>query len=352
MIGGGPAGSICARELARRGHTVVLLERRLVASPRLGETCGPGLRRALEGDCGLIVPPPLFSPLPSFFSAWGAAELDNRSFSFWHAGNGMVLDRRAFDEWLLGEAAAAGVTVLRGCTVTSARRDENGWLLSGVTGADPVLIPAGFIVEATGRMVRSVIQPDIMRFFTDDLVCISVEVPGPASDDPVAAVESCAAGWWYTARLPNNRQVIALFTDADLVAPAGTRLEWLVYLFKTTVHMCRMAPGIPNGARVRVWNARTSVRNVLWRGCWISIGDAAWCLDPLSGTGIERAVKAGVGGAAAISQAMNGGDIEPLRSFTISEAQAFQHSLTVQHRYYESELRWKKEVFWQRRLRA
>lgn len=60
-------------------------------------------------------------------------------------------------------------------------------------------------------------------------------------------------------------------------------------------------------------------------------------------------MKAGIRVVAAISQAMNGGDIEPLRSFAVSEAQAFRHSLTFQHRYYESELRWKNEFFWRRR---
>ncbi len=348
VIGGGPAGSICARELARHGHSVVLLECELQARPRPGETCGPGLSRVLEGLCGLRVPPALFAPLPSFFSAWGDSELDNRSFRLWQAADGVVLDRGAFDEWLLGTLTEASVTVLRGCTVRNARSEGDRLLLRGFTREGPVGISAGFLVEATGRVARSVVQPGVGRFFTDALVCFSVEAPGPASG-PLAGVESCAAGWWYTVRLPDFRQLIALFTDADLVPAKEARLDWLQSLLDATLHMRKLAPAIPDGARVRVWDARTSARKVLWRSRCLSIGDAAWCLDPLSGTGIERAVKSGLESANAISHAIRTGDFELLRSFAVSEAHAFRRSLTMQARYYAQELRWPNEVFWRRR---
>jgi flavin-dependent dehydrogenase len=348
VVGGGPAGSICARELARQGHSVVLLEREIRACPRPGETCGPGLSRVLDGLCGLRVPPAIFAPLPSFFSVWGDSELDNRSFRMWQAADGLVLDRSAFDEWLLGTVAEAGVIVLRGCTVREARSEGDRLMLSGFTSEGPVAISAGFLVEATGRVARSVVQPGVGRFFTDALVCVSVEALGPTSGS-LAGVESCATGWWYTVRLPDFRQLIALFTDADLVSTRGTRLEWLQGMLDAALHMRRLAPAIPAGARVRVWDARTSVRKVLWRTRCLSIGDAAWCLDPLSGTGIERAIKSGLESASAISHAIRTGDFEVLRSFAVSEAHAFRHSLTIQARFYARELRWRNEVFWRRR---
>lgn len=203
-----------------------------------------------------------------FFSAWGSEELDGRSLAFWQAGSGLVLDRTTFDEWLLGSAEAAGVTVLRGCRITSARWHEKEWLLSSLMDGSEQALAASFIAEATGRMARSVVQPDVRRFFMDALVCRSVELPERSSDSPIAMVESCTVGWWYTVRLPNGRQTVALFTDADLVEPAETRINWLDAVLKTTSHFRRLADRFPQDVRIHVCDARTSVRNVLWRDSW------------------------------------------------------------------------------------
>jgi flavin-dependent dehydrogenase len=350
VIGGGPAGSICARQLARLGHNVLLAERSLSPSPSLGETCGPRTRRLLEGVCDLSFPPSTYRPLDTFFSAWGSEELDGRSIAFWQAGSGLALDRTTFDEWLLGSAEAAGVTVLRGCRITSGRWHEDGWILTGLMDGSEQALAASFIVEATGRMARSVVQPDVRRLFMDALVCLSVELPEQSSDPPIAMVESCTAGWWYAARLPRGRQIIALFTDADLVEPAATRVRWLNAVLKTTSHIQRLADRFPKDVRIHVCDARTSVRNVLWRDTWISIGDAAWCLDPLSGVGIERAVNDGIEAAAAISRAMTDEGPEQLRSHAVARAHSFRQSLAVQRRYYGIETRWRDTVFWRRRL--
>jgi hypothetical protein len=151
-------------------------------------------------------------------------------------------------------------------------------------------------------------------------------------------------------RLPNGRQIVALFTDADVVAPAETRVNWLEAVLNTTSHIRRLADRFPKDAKIHVCDARTAVRNVLWRDSWISIGDAAWCLDPLSGAGIERAINDGIEAAAAISRAMTNGDPEQLRSHAVSRAHAFRQSLAVQRRYYGVETRWRDSVFWRRRM--
>lgn len=345
VVGGGPAGSVCARELARLGHRVVLLERGRSARPRLGETCGPRVRRWLEGNCGLPLPRRLYRPLPTFYSAWGSNELDGRSFAFWHAGEGLVLDRGAFDEWLLDSAREAGVQVLRGCGVEYARPGGAGWVLGDRTGRD---VSAAFLVEASGRAARSVAHANAHRFFTDKLVCLSVELT-TESQDSVALIESCEQGWWYSACLPGGRQLLALFTDADLVELGQARAHTLNSLLNLTRHVRGLTGPIPHDAEVRTTDARTSARKVLWRGSWLCVGDAAWSLDPLSGNGIERAVKSGFEAARAVSEMISGGGEERLRSVALSTAHAFKHALATQSRYYAAEPRWGDAPFWRRR---
>lgn len=298
------------------------------------------------------IPQGIFSPLPTFFSVWGNPKLDTRTFQFWQAGDGVVLDRSAFDEWLIGAAADAGVTVLRGCSVRSIHCEGDHYSVSAMTAEGLIVFPAGFVVEATGRVARSLMQPGAARFFTDALVCVSLELPSSVQGEPLAGVETCASGWWYVVRLPDDRRLIALFTDADLVASSERRTDWFQNLLETTSYIQSIASSIPCGATLRVWDARTSARKVLWRGRSIAIGDSAWCIDPLSGSGILRAVTAGFESAGAISRAIRSGDIGTLRSLAVGEAQAFRHSLGIQRGYYASELRWADEVFWGRRFAA
>ena len=349
VIGGGSAGSTCARELARRGHDVVLLEKRNATLPRPGETCGPGLRRELEGRNGLHLPRSLYRPLGTFFSAWGSENLDGLSYAFWHAEEGLVLDRSAFDEWLLDQARKAGVAVLSGCDVSKIRWNGKRWIITAQRDGVESSFTAGFIVEATGRAARSIVYPDAKRFFTDKLVGLAIECETSQSDESVAMIESCEAGWWYGVRLPNARQLIIFFTDADLVVPSTERAKLFYTSFDTTRHVRRFAEGVSQGLKIRTFDARTCARRILWRGSWLSVGDSAWCLDPLSGNGIERTVKDGHRAAHAITDALAGRGEAGLRSFALSLASAFSNSLAAQRRYYAAETRWRESVFWRRR---
>ena len=352
VIGGGPAGSICARQLARLGHRVVLTQQTSLANPRPAEICAPAVRRLLESASDLSIPRIAHRPLPSFSSAWGSDHVDGRTFGFWQADEALVLDRAAFDEWLLRSAEAAGVSILRECRVTGGQwiGTQGHWVLCTLTGGMERSLDASFVVESTGRSARSAIHADVKRLTTDALVCVSVEMPESQSNCSDAFVESCEGGWWYTALKPDDTRVVALFTDADLVAQADGRLNWMNLVLDTTRHVRPLAYPLQQGAQVRVTDARTSIRNVLWRNAWISIGDAAWSLDPLSGSGLKRAIGGGIDAAAAISRGLVQRDVEALRSQAMSQVHAFVESLDIQQKYYALESRWGDAPFWSRRL--
>jgi flavin-dependent dehydrogenase len=350
VIGGGPAGAACARRLARLGHDVLLAERATTACPQLGETCGPRARRLL-GDGSVPFPDHVHRPLTTFASAWGRAEVERRSVPFWRAQSGLVLDRTALDRWLLDAAGAAGATVVRGCRITAGARDDRGtWQLTALVDDRPHALGAGFVVEATGRAARSVTQPDMRRWSTDLLICLSAQLPDRSGDDD-ALVEACRVGWWYTVRTATGDRVVALFTDADLVAPAPARAVWFTALLRRTRHV-QHTVGLPRrDLRLRGCSARTSIRRLLWRDSYLAIGDAACFIDPLSGTGIERAIEDGISAADALSTALTGSGPEQLRAHALGRARAFQDGLDLQQRYYGAVGRWADEPFWSRRTR-
>jgi flavin-dependent dehydrogenase len=350
VVGGGPAGAVCARQLARRGHDVVLAERTRSHRPRVGESCRPAVRRLLEATCGLCLPERHHRPLATFHSAWGQDATEGRSIEFWHAENGIVVDRAGFDDWLVGAAEDAGATVLRNSHVTEGRPTSEGSVLRGVRNGSELTLGARFVIEATGRRMRSLTQPDARRISSDALVCASAEFTDHSMRGHEALVEACDSGWWYTTQVPNGNLVVALFTDADLVPSARRRQTWFQARLSETAHIKRVARPMATNAVVTVCGARTSVRRVLWRNTYLAIGDAAWCMDPLSGGGIEHAVRDGIEAAQAVSESISGGTLDPLRTHALTRAYSFQEQRDLQRRYYGMETRWRYEPFWARRL--
>jgi flavin-dependent dehydrogenase len=282
-------------------------------------------------------------------SAWGSAEAFRRSLPFWQAGHGSVLDRRALNDWLLAAAVAAGVQVIAGGRILSGRPSSARWRVVVSSRGHEQTLEVGFIVEATGRASRSVIQPDAKRVFVDNLVCVSGFVPGRPAVGSEAAVESCRAGWWFTAHPPGPSRAVSLFTDADLVPPEDDRRDWFCSLLEDTVHLRELAGPVQKCARLSVHDARTSARCILWRGAWMPVGDAAACFDPLSGSGIRHAVADGVAAARAIADELTGAGPERLRSHALARVESFQAHLAAQQEYYRSERRYEGSPFWQRR---
>jgi len=347
VVGGGPAGTMCARQLAADGHDVVLADH---GRPRrrVGETSGPMLWRLLRGACGVDPPRDHHRPLAGFASAWGQAALDGRSVAFWHAEQGTVLDRPAFDTWLRGSAAEAGVTVLDGCRVTGGGTTGDRALVRGLIDARELTIAARVVVEATGRAARCLTQHDATRIAADALVCVWAETATHQAGGE-AVIEACAPGWWYTVAIPDGGSVVALFTDADLVPPIRQRGEWFRDLLGRTDHVRHVACAVPADSALGICGARTSARRVLWRDTYLAVGDAAWCLDPLAGMGVERSVQDGIDAAKAVSLAIRDGDPAPLHAHALATARSFNEQLDLWRRYYAIETRWRDAPFWRRR---
>jgi flavin-dependent dehydrogenase len=352
VIGAGPAGALCARELALRGHTVALIGRQRRHRARPVETCSPRFARVLTEANLPEIPAYLYRPQIAFQSSWGSAVPDTRDFAFWHAGRGFALDRDAFDQWLRSAAHDAGATIIEPCRILTADEGAGGWRICASRNGTPILLKARFIVDAAGRASRSVCMPDAGRHYVDKLLCLYADYPvrelerSPAT----AVVESAPDGWWYAARAP-DRCHIAYFTDADLLGPARTFSANFLAKLSETVHLRQFLPNL--GSRpIRASDARTSIRTLLWRRSWVALGDAAWTLDPLSGNGIERALSSALQAAAAISVALYCERSDELRRFAIHNASAFERALRQRAAYYGSEARWPDHLFWSRRASA
>lgn len=344
VIGGGPAGAACARELARAGHTVRLLTAGHGAGPAQGETVGPALVRLLW-NAGLTLPPSCGTPLTSFGVSWEDSEWDDTAGHPWDVTTGLALDRPAFDRWLQEEAARAGATIDDAVRVTRVEPDGDGWRVFAIGNGEPLCLPARFVIEATGRGSRSVCHSQIKRFYTDELMGASAVVTAPHTDTAEAIVEAVEDGWWFSLRVPGVMPFVCFFTDADQMPESDKRLPWLAAQLNKTRHLRERVGVIATDVKARTWDARSSIRSVLWRDRWLAIGDAAWAMDPLSGTGVERAIRYGIDAGRAVAGALERGTNESLRELAIAQVSAFREAISMQSRVYSGVTRFRSR-FW------
>ena len=178
---------------------------------------------------------------------------------------------------------------------------------------------------------------------TDLLVSQVVSVPDRGDSVAGTLIESVPEGWWYSTPLPGGRRVLALLTDADLLAPVHQRSDHWRTSLGATVHLRPIAGEIAADVEPALHRADTSVLGPITGERWCAIGDAAASWDPLSSQGVVSAVLIGARAGRAIPDpaALQGleSDLHLLAS---------EHAALQEH-FYGLERRWPKEPFWQRR---
>lgn len=272
-------------------------------------------------------------------SSWGTDELVMTDFIATPLGDGLILDRTRFDAQCRASARSRGATVIAG-RFGSVSSVGGEWMS---TMQDGSRVRSRWLVDATGRVSAVGGRIGARRVRSDQLVAqvLVTEDHG----DPVAGtlIEAVPEGWWYSTPLPGQRRVIALLTDADLLAPPKDRAAcWYSGLARTS-HVSAVVGVFAGDVEPAVHRADTSVLRPLAGERWCAIGDAATSWDPLSSQGLVSAVLMGARAGRALDDAtameVVERDLHLLRS---------EHAALQSH-YYGLETRWPNELFWHRR---
>ena len=299
VIGGGPAGSAAAITCAKRGLSVIVLERDQVFGERPGETMHPGVRPILEhlGLGGRI------DALASGFhegiwSEWGGpAHFQSFGSDDGVPWQGFHLWRPDFDTAMLLLAAEAGADVRRGVAVSSIA-EEHGAIRHVKT--DQGTITARTLIDASGRVRHLARQLDVpYRSRSPRLIARYGYVKGscPVRDE-APKISGGRDGWTWTAKI---RDGLYQWTRVDFNDMAND--NWLPTEFQG------MAP-----------LSRTRGADVTWRIAerlagpnWFMTGDAAATLDPTSSRGVLKSILTAMM-AGHLADATIGGRLTPLQA--------------------------------------
>lgn len=359
VVGAGPAGSATARRLAQAGCRVVVLERSRFDTPRVGESLAPVVQPLLA-QLGVWPQFLALHPLPSYGtrSVWGAGEAEVHSHVMSPWGCGWHVDRVAFDRMLASAACAAGA-VLR-CDTALVRCDRwgEGWTLTLAEHGEARRAPrcthlrASVVVDATGRAARLAPWVGARRHLVDHLVGIAMQLDGiDTAREGYVMVEASADGWWYTAPVPGDRMMAMLMTDSDLCGRAhlASPRAWHERLHAAGATHARVAPGRP------CWGPRvfSAVSQRLRRreryAPWLAVGDAALAVDPISGSGVVRALRSARAGAEAALALLETRAPEIIETYEAERDAECATYLEERARYYGMEQRWPDATFWRRR---
>jgi len=358
IIGAGPAGSAAALRLARGGLRVALLERSAFDRPRIGESFAPAIKPLLS-ELGLWENFQALEPLPSYGTKciWGSFEPAIHSHLFTPYGLGWHVDRVAFDRMVACAAASAGAELQLQARVTQCTRNARGWTIQAATNtAGNQKIHAAVILDGTGRMATFARQERSRRIVFDRLVGIAARFSRPqASSACYTLVEATAHGWWYSAPIAGNGYVAVFMTDGDLVKPNGfaTPSGWMRAFWSTTATAERLRVCASDCDRstslLRLFSAASHrMLREETTSPYLAVGDAALSVDPISGSGVIRALRTAQASAVAVAQILSGSP------HAIAEYEDDRNSECTQYLaerafYYSMEDRWPDAPFWQRR---
>jgi flavin-dependent dehydrogenase len=345
IVGGGPAGAAVGLALAQSGRSTAVLTRERVNRPHIGETVSPAIIQPLVRlDLWKGFLADGHAPAPGTMVCWGDDQPYEYEFILNPYGDGWHLDRARFDTMLIEGARAAGVKIEDMLPGSRIDHDSAGWCVR-LGGGSPRVLRAPFLVDATGRGASICTRQGIPRYRDDRLIAL-VRFGKALTAEPRTLIEACAEGWWYGAVLPQDRAVIAFFTDPDLVPVGKLQREafWVGTLSRT--RLARQMVVSTKMSRIYAAPANSSELSTCAGRQWLAVGDAARTLDPLSGQGLYSALESAIRAAEVI---LGGCSDSGLKAYTSEGAEEYRRHISARLDHYLREDRWPDMPFWHRR---
>lgn len=290
VVGAGPAGSVIATRLAQLGHDVCLIERSGFPRRHLGESLSAGVLPMLEttGARGAVEAAG-FSRVRSVLTNWDGA-LDERVDA---REQGMLVDRGRFDEILAQHACSEGVRVLQPARISSRTRTERGWLLTVDSGPRSFPLSARFLVDATGRRAM---LPGHRRATGPRTIALYAYWRGRSLPDR-PRIEAGAHEWYWGVPLPDGSYNTLVFVDGESLRGHGQATQARFRELIAHSGLLEHAHDAEMVGPMLACDATPYLDAESVTAASLKVGDAALAIDPLSSSGVQKAIQSALSGA-------------------------------------------------------
>lgn len=295
VIGGGPAGSSCAREAARKGLDVVLLEKRRIPRDKLcGGALSPRVMDALDFNLTPIVQHTINTAV--VYSPSGRRFVVEKKDA-----KGFLVKRDELDALLLKEAKDAGVQVMDNTEVISVEQAKKGVrvLSHGDSFKGHILVGADGVNSITARSLGMRYRWPLDRI----ALCIAADIPLPSKEiarilTPDESTRNVAVelypwalqhgyGWCFPKRDEINLGLGYRLKHGIL----NLREAWVEFV-RRFEHEKEVRLDLSNQTAHRVPLAKFEKRLTTRRA--MIVGDAAGLASPITGEGIYYAIRSGI----------------------------------------------------------
>ncbi|MEA2624380.1 MAG: hypothetical protein QOD06_425, partial [Candidatus Binatota bacterium] len=282
VVGGGPAGAIVARGLALLGHEVAVVSapRPFAAVEGVSERAAAVLRR-IGARHALAA---LGGPIPRT-STWGGRSS--------RANVEHLVDRDAFDRRLRQDACDAGARGVEG-RVVRCLREGNGWRVTVATSErKSATLQARFLVEARGRSAP--VDPTARRGPLG--VALVAEWRLAKRKRRQTAIASFRHGWAWLVVAGHGRAYLQVVVSgaARRLPSRGALGRFYVALVRQIPEAARWLEGAEMAGNVRARASTAALSGEIAADDFVRVGDAAFAVDPLSGSGIYEAIAGALG---------------------------------------------------------
>ena len=291
VIGGGPSGSVFSARMAQMGHATVLIERAATQSSRLGESLTPGVLPLLDTIGAANEVADSGARLVRHVRVRWQREIDELR-DRGHAN--MVVDRGRLDARLRARAQALGVRVLQPATLRHAEQSDGEWSIRISLDGREEHLRADFVADATGRAGALSPRRNLDRVRTIALYAYwrcprAAELP---------AIGAGPDAWSWIVPLPDGSRNVLVFVDpGTLSREPGSRVA---STYHTLLDRSSLREGLSEATQlgpVRAIDATPYLDEEAVATSSIRIGDAALAIDPLSSSGVQRAIQTALAGA-------------------------------------------------------
>ncbi|RFP09242.1 FAD-binding protein [Duganella sp. BJB488] len=305
VIGAGLAGVSTALRLQQLGYRVLLVQRSAVwPRAQVGEALTPGVRNIIE----LLDVNDALAAVPHVAHAGSRVLWRSRTPDLLQQASSAIVDRGHFDAALLALAQHRGVKLEQPARLLDLAGAAGDWRVSLLCGqARSRQVRARFIFDASGRIDCA---PRLAALWSE------VDQSALAELDGTTQAEALEHG-----SLPGGRYRLMLVCDphvARQATPAGpeARLRAACAASK----LLRAAAELPMLGAVKMCSATPYLAPDSWQDGRLKLGDTAFALDPVSSSGVEKAMRFSQQAAVALHTVL--GDDRPGRRWPAASSRA------------------------------
>lgn len=316
VIGAGPSGAMAARELARLGHDVLLVDR--AAFPR-SKPCGDGLTmRATEILAELGLADELFAghkPLEKVRMWSPAGDLLEFTCTDDPAEFGYVIPRKDVDHFLWRKAVEAGAQAVQ-ARISKVAMSDDGVVATTDKGDT---LTARFVVLAAGGLSPLPVQLGFSDRFLSQAVAMRgywENVGDLQHSEDVYLFPIRTAGYIWVFSEPGGLANVGLGIDRDDYKAMGAQLPELLRGWLKTDP--RLAPRFKDAKELNLEGHVIPLglrQGPLVKGRALLVGDAAGVANPVTGEGVSYGMATGLAAARAIDAARQQDSLDPIRAY-------------------------------------